>query len=48
VIFHFQKNNKNYKKISKFLEKNFELIKKFKFLTFDYENRLYKNKSRSL
>ena len=27
------------------LEKNFELIKKFKFPTFHYEDRLYKNKS---
>ena len=30
------------------LEKNFELIKKFKFPTLHYEDRLYRNKSSSL
>ena len=36
------------KKIFEFLEKNFQIIKKFKFPTFHYEDRLYKNKSTSL
>ena len=43
-IFNFEPQ----KKIFEFLEKNFQLIKKFKFSTFHYEDRLYKNKSTSL